>query len=50
MKIKKLTLNNFMAFENAEMNWSDNITLSAVRKQYWKNNAFKSNVFIDKAT
>ena len=27
MKIKKLTLNNFMAFENAEMNWSDNINV-----------------------
>ena len=27
MKIKKLTLNNFMAFENAEMNWSDNINI-----------------------
>ena len=25
MKIKKLTLNNFMAFGNAEMNWADNI-------------------------
>lgn len=27
MRIKKLTLNNFMAFENAEMNWSDNINI-----------------------
>ena len=27
MKIKKLTLNNFMAFENAEINWSDNINI-----------------------
>ncbi len=27
MKIKKLKLNNFMAFENAEMNWSDNINI-----------------------
>ena len=27
MKIKKLTLNNFMAFGNAEMNWSDNINI-----------------------
>ena len=27
MKIKKLTLNNFMAFENAEMDWSDNINI-----------------------
>lgn len=27
MKIKKLTLSNFMAFENAEMNWSDNINI-----------------------
>ena len=27
MKIKKLTLNNFMAFENVEMNWSDNINI-----------------------
>lgn len=27
MKIKKLTLNNFMAFENAEIDWSDNINI-----------------------
>ena len=27
MKIKKLTLNNFMAFDNAEINWSDNINI-----------------------
>ena len=27
MKIKKLTLNNFMAFGNAEMNWADNINI-----------------------
>ena len=27
MKIKKLALSNFMAFENAEMNWSDNINI-----------------------
>lgn len=27
MKIKKLTLNNFMAFEKAEINWSDNINI-----------------------
>ena len=27
MKIKRLTLNNFMAFENAELNWSDNINI-----------------------
>ena len=27
MKIKKLTLNNFMAFGNAELNWSDNINI-----------------------
>ncbi|HJA67214.1 ATP-binding protein [Lachnoclostridium sp. An169] len=27
MKIKKLVLNNFMAFENAEINWSDNINI-----------------------
>lgn len=27
MKIKKLTLNKFMAFENAEINWSDNINI-----------------------
>lgn len=27
MKIKKLTLNNFMAFENAEIVWSDNINI-----------------------
>ena len=27
MKIKKLTLNNFMAFGNAEINWSDNINI-----------------------
>lgn len=27
MKIKKLVLNNFMAFENVEMNWSDNINI-----------------------
>lgn len=27
MKIRKLTLNNFMAFENAEINWSDNINI-----------------------
>lgn len=27
MKIKKLELNNFMAFQNAEMNWSDNINI-----------------------
>ena len=27
MKIKKLTLNNFMAFENAEISWSDNINI-----------------------
>ena len=27
MKIKKLTLNNFMAFENAAINWSDNINI-----------------------
>lgn len=27
MKIKKLTLNNFMAFENAELDWSDNINI-----------------------
>ena len=27
MKIKKLTLNNFMAFESAEINWSDNINI-----------------------
>ncbi|MCI5884493.1 MAG: AAA family ATPase [Eubacterium sp.] len=27
MKIKKLTLNNFMVFENAEMEWSDNINI-----------------------
>ena len=27
MKIKKLTLNNFMAFTNAEIDWSDNINI-----------------------
>lgn len=27
MKIKKLKLNNFMAFEKIEMNWSDNINI-----------------------
>ena len=27
MKIQKLTLNNFMAFENAEIDWSDNINI-----------------------
>lgn len=27
MKIKKLTLNNFMAFEKAEIDWSDNINI-----------------------
>ena len=27
MKIKKLNLNSFMAFENAEMHWSDNINI-----------------------
>ena len=27
MKINKLALSNFMAFENAEMNWSDNINI-----------------------
>lgn len=27
MKIKKLTLNNFMAFENSEIDWSDNINI-----------------------
>ena len=27
MKIKKITLNNFMAFENAKIDWSDNINI-----------------------
>lgn len=27
MKIEKLALNHFMAFEKAEMNWSDNINI-----------------------
>ena len=27
MKIKKLTLSNFMAFTNAEIDWSDNINI-----------------------
>ena len=27
MKIKKLSLNNFMAFENSEIDWSDNINI-----------------------
>ena len=27
MKIKKLELHNFMAFENAEIDWSDNINI-----------------------
>lgn len=27
MKIKQLSLNNFMAFEHAEINWSDNINI-----------------------
>ena len=50
MKIKKLTLNNFMAFENAEINWSDNINIICGRKQIPENNTFKSDVFFDKAT
>ena len=45
MKIKKLTLNNFMAFGNAEMNWSDNINIIC-----WQNNTFESDVFFDKTT
>ena len=44
MKIKKLTLNNFMAFGNAEMNWSDNINIICGE------NTFESDVFFDKAT
>ncbi len=27
MKIKKLTLDNFMAFGNAQIDWSDNINI-----------------------
>ena len=27
MKIKKLTLSNFMAFENLQLDWSDNINV-----------------------
>lgn len=49
MKIKKLTLNNFMAFENAEINWSDNINIIC-GETVPENNTFKSDVFFDKAT
>ena len=50
MKIKKLTLNNFMAFENAEINWSDNINIICGENSTGKDNTFKSDVFFDKAT
>ena len=42
MKIKKLTLNNFMAFENAEMDWSDNINIICGENSNWKTTLLKA--------
>ena len=31
MKIKKLTLSNFMAFENLQLDWSDTVSYTHLR-------------------
>ncbi len=44
MKIKKLTLSNFMAFENLQLDWSDNINVIC-GEQYRKDNITEGDVF-----
>lgn len=38
MNVKKLTLNNFMLFENAEIDWAEKYQCYLWRKQYRKDN------------
>lgn len=45
MKIKKLTLNNFMAFGNAEMNWADNINIICGENSTGKTTLLKVKIF-----